>query len=224
MFERLIKLIGSDNLELIDSKRILLIGVGGVGGYALEALIRNGFNHITLIDYDTIDESNLNRQIITDSKNIGNIKVNEAYKRAKLIRPDIQISTQNIKLTDDNLLTILDSGYDYIIDACDDINIKYKLIYYSMKMDFKLIESMGTAKKIDPTKLSITTLDKTINDPIARILRSMVRKNKINKKIYVVSSSEVPMKMQEKGTCSLVPSVAGILLVSYVFNDIINKF
>lgn len=223
MFDRLIKLIGEDKLKEIDSKRILLIGVGGVGSSALEALVRNGFNHITVVDYDTVDITNLNRQLITNSSNIGNLKVNEAYKRAKLIRPDINISTQNIKITSDNLLTLIDSGYDYIIDACDDINVKYELIYYSMKMDYKLIESMGTAKKIDPSKLSITTLDKTYNDPLARKLRYMVRKNHINTKVKVVSSSEIPKKINDKGTCSLVPNYAGILLVSYILNDILNK-
>lgn len=223
MFDRLIKLIGSDKLEEIDSKRILLIGVGGVGSSALEALVRNGFNHITVVDYDVVDITNLNRQLITDSSNIGELKVNAAYKRAKLIRKDIIISTQNIKVTSDNLLTLIDSGYDYIIDACDDIKVKYELIYYSMKMNFKLIESMGTAKKIDPSKLSITTLDKTYNDPLARKLRSMVRKNHINMKVNVISSSEVPKKIPDKGTCSLVPNYAGILLVSYIMNDILNK-
>lgn len=223
MFDRLIKLIGSDKLEEIDSKRILLIGVGGVGSSALEALVRNGFNHITVVDYDVVDITNLNRQLITDSSNIGELKVNAAYKRAKLIRKDIIISTQNIKVTSDNLLTLIDSGYDYIIDACDDIKVKYELIYYSMKMNFKLIESMGTAKKIDPSKLSITTLDKTYNDPLARKLRSMIRKNHINMKVNVISSSEVPKKIPDKGTCSLVPNYAGILLVSYIMNDILNK-
>lgn len=223
MFDRLIKLIGSDKLEEIDSKRILLIGVGGVGSSALEALVRNGFNHITVVDYDVVDITNLNRQLITDSSNIGELKVNAAYKRAKLIRKDIIISTQNIRVTSDNLLTLIDSGYDYIIDACDDIKVKYELIYYSMKMNFKLIESMGTAKKIDPSKLSITTLDKTYNDPLARKLRSMVRKNHINMKVNVISSSEVPKKIPDKGTCSLVPNYAGILLVSYIMNDILNK-
>lgn len=223
MFDRLIKLIGSDKLEEIDSKRILLIGVGGVGSSALEALVRNGFNHITVVDYDVVDITNLNRQLITDSSNIGELKVNAAYKRAKLIRKDIIISTQNIRVTSDNLLTLIDSGYDYIIDACDDIKVKYELIYYSMKMNFKLIESMGTAKKIDPSKLSITTLDKTYNDPLARKLRSMIRKNHINMKVNVISSSEVPKKIPDKGTCSLVPNYAGILLVSYIMNDILNK-
>ena len=223
MYDRIIKLIGEDKLELIKSKHILLIGVGGVGSAALETLVRNGFQNIQIIDYDKVEESNLNRQIITDTSNIGELKVNAAYKRMKLINPDINISCQAIKLTEDNLVTILDSGFDYVIDACDDINIKYELIRLSCKMDFKLIESMGTAKKIDPTKLSITYLDKTTYDPIAKILRKKLRDNKINKRVVVVSSTENIRECDGLGTLSLVPNTAGILLVSYIINDILKE-
>ena len=223
MFDRLIKLIGKNNFNKIQNTRILLIGVGGVGSATLETLVRNGFTKIQIIDYDTIDITNLNRQLITDSSNINEIKVNEAYKRAKLINPDIEMSCQNIKISLDNIVTILDSGFDYVIDACDDMNIKFELIKLSFKMDYKLIESMGTAKKLNPSKLSITTLDKTEYDPIAKLLRKKCRENRIDaKKVKVVSSNEVPLDIKEKATSSIVPNTAGILLASYIINDIIN--
>ena len=222
MFDRLIKLIGEDNFNIIQNTKILLIGVGGVGSSALESLVRNGFINITIIDYDVIDESNLNRQIITDSSNIGNIKVEEAGKRAKLINPSINIKSINEKLTVNNIYQYI-KEYDYIIDACDDLDVKFKLIELSQNNDFKLIESMGTAKKMDPSKLSITTLEKTEYDPIARILRKKCRDNRINSnKIIVVSSQEKPHDVKEKATSSLVPNTAGILLVSYIINDITN--
>ena len=223
MFERLIALIGEDKLKEIKEKKILLIGVGGVGSYALEALIRNGFSKITIVDYDKIDISNLNRQIITNSKNIGEYKVNEAKKRALLINPDAEIEIFNQRLDKENLLAILDHDFDYIIDACDTLEVKFALIENSLHYKYKLISSMGTAKKFDPTKLEITTLDKTFNDPIARILRSKVKHAHINKKVHVVSSTEVPKEMDVLGTANLVPSVAGLLCVSYIFNDIIKK-
>lgn len=223
MFERLIALIGEDKLKEIKEKKILLIGVGGVGSYALEALIRNGFSKITIVDYDKIDISNLNRQIITNSKNIGEYKVNEAKKRALLINPDAEIEIFNQRLDKENLLAILDNDFDYIIDACDTLEVKFALIENSLHHKYKLISSMGTAKKFDPTKLEITTLDKTFNDPIARILRSKVKHAHINKKVHVVSSTEVPKEMDVLGTANLVPSVAGLLCVSYIFNDIIKK-
>ena len=222
MFERLIQLIGEEKYNEIKNTKVLLIGVGGVGSYALEALVRNGFHNITIIDYDAIDISNLNRQLITNSTNIGHSKVIEGLLRAKQINPNILIDGIEKRLTIDNLTQILDMNYDYIIDACDDINIKFELIKKSLKYNYKLISSMGTAKKLDATKLSITTLDKTNNDPLARILRKKVKDAKINKKIHVVSSTEVPLDIKELGTANLVPSVAGLLCVSYIINDILK--
>lgn len=223
MFERLIELIGEDKFKEIQSKKILLVGVGGVGSYALEALVRNGFTNITIIDYDTVSLSNLNRQLITNSHNIGNSKVIEGLLRAKAINPNISIDGIEKRLTIDNLPLILDMNYDYIIDACDDVSIKFELIQKSLKYNYKLISSMGTAKKLDPTKLEITTLDKTNNDPLARILRKKVKDAKINKKIHVVSSTEVPLNNDTLGTANLVPSVAGLLCVSFIVNDIIKQ-
>lgn len=223
MFERLIGLIGEEKLKEIERKKILLIGVGGVGSYALEALIRNGFFDITIVDFDIIDLSNLNRQLMTDSTNIGKYKVDEAKKRALLINPNINIQTINEKLNKENLRNLLNQNFDYIIDACDTLDVKFALMENSIHYSYKLISSMGTAKKIDPTKLEITTLDKTNNDPIARLLRNKVRKAHINKKIYVVSSTEVPKQINMLRTANLVPSVAGLLCVSFIFNDIIKN-
>lgn len=223
MFERLIGLIGEEKLKEIERKKILLIGVGGVGSYTLEALIRNGFYDITIVDFDTIDLSNLNRQLITDSTNIGKYKVDEAKKRALLINPNINIQAINEKLNKENIRNLLNQNFDYIIDACDTLDVKFALMENSLHYSYKLISSMGTAKKTDPTKLEITTLDKTNNDPIARLLRNKVRKAHINKKIYVVSSTEVPKQINMLGTANLVPSVAGLLCVSFIFNDIIKN-
>ena len=223
MFERLIGLIGEEKLKEIERKKVLLIGVGGVGSYALEALIRNGFFDITIVDFDIIDLSNFNRQLITDSTNIGKYKVDEAKKRALLINPNIKIQTINEKLNKENLRNLLNQNFDYIIDACDTLDVKFALMENSIHYSYKLISSMGTAKKIDPTKLEITTLDKTNNDPIARLLRNKVRKAHVNKKIYVVSSTEVPKQINMLGTANLVPSVAGLLCVSFIFNDIIKN-
>jgi len=223
MFDRLIKLIGEDNFNKIQNKNILLIGVGGVGSATLETLVRNGFINITIIDFDIVDITNINRQLITNSSNVGNKKIDEAIKRAKLINPLCNIKGLDIKLDEDNITNYI-NNYDYIIDACDTMSVKFKLIELSMSNNFKLIESMGTAKKLDPSKLSITTLDKTEYDPIAKILRKKCRDNKINaKKIHVVSSIEKPLDIQEKATSSMVPNTAGILLASYVINDIINN-
>lgn len=223
MFERTIKLYGEEVFQKIQKAKVLLIGIGGVGTYALEALVRNGFTNITIVDYDTIDITNLNRQLITNTNNIGHSKVIEGILRAKSINPDILIDGQETKLTRDNIDVLLSVSYDYIIDACDTIDVKFALMEKSLHYPYKLISSMGTAKKIDPTKLTITTLDKTNNDPLARILRKKVKDAKINKKIPVVSSTEVPINIDCLASSNLVPSVAGILLVSYIINDIIKS-
>lgn len=223
MFDRLIKLIGIDKFNSIQSKNILLIGVGGVGSYALESLVRNGFTNITVIDFDIVDITNLNRQLITNTSNIGNKKCEEAVLRAKLINNNVLINGLGIKVDDSNIDDILSNNYDYVIDACDDINVKFLLIEKSLKYNYKLISSMGTANKNDPTLLSITTLDKTNYDPLAKILRKKVKDSHINKKIYVVSSTEKPADIQFLGSNNLVPSVAGLLLVSYIYNDILKE-
>ena len=190
---------------------------------ALETLVRNGFINITSIDYDSIDKSNLNRQITTNSNNIGHSKVIEDILRAKCINPDILIDGIEKRLKTDNINEILNLGYDYIIDACDSIDIKFALIENSLHYQYKLITCLGTAKKKDPTKLSITTLDKTCYDPLAKILRKKVRDANINKKLYVVSSDEVPIKCDTLASLSMVPNTAGILCVSYIIDDIINE-
>ena len=183
MFDRLIALIDESNYNKIKQPKILLVGVGGVGSYALETLVRNGFTNITIIDYDKIDITNLNRQLITNNQNIGHSKVIAGILRSKSINPDILIDGIENKLTETNIEEILALNFDYVIDACDDINIKFLLMLKKEQYKYQLISSMGTAKKLDPTKLKITTLDKTTNDPLARILRKKVKDAKIKYKI-----------------------------------------
>ena len=222
MFDRIINLIGNEKFNLLQNKKVLIVGIGGVGGYALETLVRSGIKYIDIVDSDKIDITNLNRQIITTNENIGNIKVEEAKKRALSINSEININTYNIFLNSENIKEILSNNYDYIIDACDTVSTKIELIRESINRNIKFISCMGTAKKIDPTKLSITTLDKTNYDPLARILRKKIKELKINKKINVVSSIEKPIDINELGTLLMVPATAGILCAKYVIDDIIK--
>lgn len=224
MFERIINLIGKDNFNKIQNKKILIVGCGGVGGYALETLVRSGINYIDIIDFDKIDISNLNRQIITNKSNINKLKVEESKKRALLINSNMNINIYPIFLDKNNINGILSNNYDYIIDACDSVDTKLELIKQSINKTFKLISCMGTAKKIDPTKLCITTLDKTNYDPLAKVMRKRVKDLKINlKKIKVVSSTEQPINCKSLGSFMMVPATAGILCAKYVIEDIINN-
>lgn len=221
MFERFISLIGKDKFKKVEKVNVLVVGLGGVGGYAFEALIRSGIKNITIIDGDKIEESNLNRQIITSNKNIGIFKTEAAKIRALEINDNLNIKTINEKLTTSNIQNILKDKYDYIIDACDDIEIKLELIKHSNK--YKLISSMGTANKVNPAAFEITTIDKTSNDPIARILRKKVKELKYKRKFKVVCSKETPVPNKNLGTNSYIPGIAGLLCASYVINDITKK-
>jgi tRNA A37 threonylcarbamoyladenosine dehydratase len=220
MFERLITLVGEDNLKKLQKVNILLVGVGGVGGYVFEALIRSGIQNITIIDGDVIEKSNLNRQIITNQNNIGLPKVEVAKKRGLEINPNLNIDAKYLFINEDNFNKILDKKYDYVVDACDDLNVKLLLIKNADK--YKLIASMGTANKFNPSLFTITDLNKTSGDPIAKILRKKVKDLKIKTKFKVVSSPESPAKKGVLGTNSFIPGISGLLCASYVINDIIN--
>jgi len=221
MFTRVRALIGDETLEKIQQKKILLVGVGGVGGYTLEALVRSGFKNITIIDGDVIQESNLNRQIITTRDNIGYKKVLEAKKRVLLINEDVNIEVRDIFLRQDNFLEVVRNEYDYIIDACDTVSIKVMLIRMCTKLSKKLISCTGTANKVSPQLLEVVSLGNTTGDPLARVLRNILKKERKCLKTMVVSSKEVPLKQKELGTLCPVPMAAGSLLVSYILNDIL---
>ena len=223
MFERLISLVGKDKFSRLQSVNVLIVGIGGVGGYALEALVRSGIQNISIIDGDSVELSNLNRQIISSNENIGTEKVEAAKERILKINAEAKIITFNTNLDESNIDEILANKYDYIIDACDTVSTKLLLIVKSLKNKYKLISSMGTANKFNPSLFSITELSKTNNDPIARILRKKVKELKINKKIIVVSSTETPAINNELGTNSYIPGIAGLLCASYVINDITKK-
>ena len=223
MFERMIPLIGEDYLNKIKNTKILLVGIGGVGGFTLETLIRSGFSNITIVDGDVIDESNLNRQILTNEKNIGKPKVQEAYNRYISINHKINLKLIDVMLTKDNFNRFINEDYDYIIDACDDLDIKLELIRYAQNKQIKIISALGTGKKLDSSYLEITTLDKTENDPLAKKLRKMVRDENLDLKIPVVFSKENALDTGNMiGSCIFVPAVAGIKLANYVFLDIIK--
>jgi tRNA threonylcarbamoyladenosine dehydratase len=222
MFDRIEKLIGKENIKKIISKKILLVGVGGVGGTTLETLVRSGIENITIIDNDTFEESNLNRQILANVNVLNNKKVKVGASRSLLINPDIKIIAKDIFLNKDNINKI--GKFDYIIDACDTTETKVELIKYALSNNIKIISSMGMGNRLDPTKVIITTLSKTSNDPLAKKVKEELKKAQINNEINVVSSTETPIKSKNIITSMMpVPSVAGIYLAYYVINDIIKS-
>ena len=225
MFERTLKLIEKNTLEEIQKKKILLVGVGGVGGYALEALVRIGFQSITLIDTDTIEETNLNRQIISTKENIGCSKVEEAKNRALTINPNVKITAKELFLKEENIEDIFNIHYDYILDACDTITTKFLLIKKALEQQSKIITCLGTGNRLNPGEITITTLNKTFNDPLAKAMRKILKENHISLNTPVIWSKELPIKtqMREPGSIILVPASAGLNMVYFILNDILKE-
>lgn len=223
MFERNIQLIGKENLSKIQSKVVCIVGLGGVGGYAVEGLVRSGIKKFILVDYDTIDISNLNRQIITNRNNISQYKTDEAEKRIIEINPECEVIKLTIKLSKENIEELFNYSFDYLIDACDTIVIKEELIKRCLEKNIKFISSMGTGNKLNPTELEIVDIRNTSYDPIAKKIRKYLKDNHIYDKVMVVCSKEQGKKF--KGSIPsmiFVPATSGILCANYIIKDIIK--
>lgn len=224
MFDREIKLIGTELFKKIQSKTVMVIGVGGVGGYAVEGLVRGGISNIIVVDYDKVDITNLNRQIISLQDNVGQLKTDVIKNRIMAINPNCNVTIVNQKVELDNIETLFEQKIDYIVDACDTIKVKERLITLAVTKKIKLISCMGTGNKLKPELLAITEIRKTSYDPIAKRIRKFVVNNNIKEKVMVVSSTEQPKKVANAvGTISYVPAIAGMLCASYVINDIIKE-
>lgn len=224
MFDRLEKLIGQDNINKLHNKTIAIIGLGGVGGYTLETLIRNGIENIILVDNDTIDITNKNRQIIALDSTIDKYKVDAFESRIKDINKNVNIIKLNIFLNEENKKELFKYNIDYLIDTCDTVSTKIMLIRECLNRNIKFISSMGTGNKFDPTKLKITELKKTSYDPLAKVIRHELNRLNINEKVIVLSSMEEPIKTKNRTpySYSAVPNIAGILIADYIIKDIVN--
>lgn len=221
MFERTINLIGTDNFNKISNLNILLVGLGGVGSFVFESLIRAGVNNLTIVDYDVVTLSNINRQLVANINTIGRKKIDVAIEHAKEINNKININALDIKITSENINN-LKSDYDFIVDACDLIDAKISLIKFAKEHNIKIISSMGMGNRLKPQNIKISSLNKTINDPLAKKLRNILRKENINLNIPVVFSEELPIKKDAINSLVTVPSIAGIYITSYIINSVIT--
>ena len=224
-FERLTKVIGEDKFLELNNKCVLILGVGGVGGYVAEALARSGIGKLILVDFDTVDETNINRQIIALESTIGLKKVDVLEKRIKEINGGCEVIKIDEFINMDNYLDLFNYDIDYFIDACDTMTVKKVVLKECVKRKIKFISSMGTGNKLDPSKLEIVDIRKTVNDPLAKVMRKFVKDEKINSKVMVLSSSELPIKTGERtpGSTAFVPASAGLLIASYVVRQFIEK-
>lgn len=224
-FSRLVKVIGEDDFSILNKSKVLVLGCGGVGGYVVEALARSGIGTLVIVDFDNIDESNINRQIIALDSTVGLKKVDVLEKRIKDINRDCNVIKIDKFITVDNLDELFNCDIDFFVDACDTTSVKKEIIKKCLNKKVKFISCMGTGNKLDPSKLEIIDIRKTSNDPLARMIRKYVKDEKINEKVMVLCSSEVPVKTGDRtpGSTAFVPPAAGLMIASYVVKKLLKR-
>jgi tRNA threonylcarbamoyladenosine dehydratase len=219
--ERTALLIGENGIEILMRSRVAVFGIGGVGGYAVEALARSGIGILDLIDKDAVDETNLNRQIIALHSTIGMDKVDVMASRIRQINPDIVVNPHKMFYLPDNAASFDLTGYDYIVDAIDNVTAKIELACRAKEAGIPLISSMGTGNKLDAAGFKITDISQTSGCPLAKVLRKELKAKGIEH-LKVVSSNAIPLKNRPPGSISFVPPVAGLLMAGEVVRDILK--
>ena len=217
MNERLIPLFKEEGIKKLQNATVAVVGVGGVGGICAITLARSGVGNIIIQDFDIVEESNINRQIVANYNTIGLSKVDVLYNQIKEINPNCNVIKLNSFFDKDNL-SLFSYNIDYVIDAIDSFDSKCFLIENCINRNIKFISSMGAAKKIDPSKVEITKLQKTSYDPLAKKLRNKFKNNNF----YVVSSTE-NSKCEELGSYMGVVSTFGIYAAHHVITQIVGE-
>ncbi len=230
IYSRTENLIGNENLNRLKNSRIAIFGLGGVGGYAFESLLRSGVGSFDLFDNDTINITNINRQILATTDTIGKYKTEAAIERAATINKDVAINAYNVFYNSENADDFDFSKYDYIIDAIDTVSSKIELVLRAQNAGVPIISSMGTGNKLEPSLLEVTDIYKTSVCPLARVMRLELKKRGV-KKLKCVYSKELPIKPNFQETengkhipasCAFVPAAAGLIIAAEVVNDIIK--
>lgn len=226
-------LLGSSAMEKLAKAHVAIFGIGGVGSFAAEAIARSGVGEITMVDFDTIDISNVNRQIPALLSTVGRSKVEVMAERIKEIDPDIVLHVLNEKYMPENSEKFFqDTKFDFVIDAIDIITAKIFLIQTCKEKGIPIISSMGMGNKIDPTRITITKLSKTHTDPLAKVMRKELKERKVFE-LDVVFSDEKPKKPEQSisssgkrelpASCAFVPSVAGLMAASFVVRRLVEE-
>lgn len=223
-FSRTESLIKSESLIRLKSSRVAVFGVGGVGGYVAEALARSGIGFIDLIDNDKIALSNINRQIIALHSTLGQYKVDVARERLLDINPELEVRTYKTFFSPESSAEFDFKIYDYVVDAIDSVVGKIELVLKSQKENVPIISSMGTGNKLDPTMFEVSDIYKTTTCPLARVMRTELKKRGV-KHLKVVYSKELPIKKDSQripSSIAFVPSVAGLIIAGEVIRDLIK--
>lgn len=215
-------LVGESKFERLSKSKVAVFGVGGVGSFAVEALVRAGIGSLDIFDADRIDVTNINRQLIANVNNIGAKKVEAVRERVLSINPNAVVNSNYVKVDASNIDNYDFNSYDYIVDAIDMVSSKLLIIEKAKKLGKKIISSMGTGNKIDPSKLQLDDIYNTSVCPLARIMRKELKARGIES-LRVVYSKEKPLyipKDKINASISFVPSVAGLLMASEVVRDL----
>ncbi len=246
-FSRTELLIGKEGIEKLQKAKVAIFGIGGVGSFVVEGLVRAGVGNFILVDDDKICLTNLNRQIIATRKTIGKYKVDVMKERILEINPNANVETYQEFYMPNSENKILDKTIDYVVDSIDTVTAKIELVMNCNELEIPIISSMGTGNKLDPSRFEITDIYKTSICPLAKVMRKELRKREI-KKLKVIYSKEEPIKPDETlecscktncicppgtkrkcaernqvpGSISFVPSVAGLMIAGEVIKDIIN--
>ncbi len=234
--QRIELLIQKEGLNALKNSTVMIVGVGGVGSYAAEALARSQVGHLILVDKDVVEPSNLNRQMQATLQNLGKSKLEAMKERIHSYNPDCSVETIET-FFDQSCAFILDQKIDVVIDAIDTLTCKMDLIQACAWRKIPCISSLGMANRLDPTKVEVTTLDKTSGDPLAKALRQMAKKRNYTRKIHVVFSSETPIKqntvVNADGTTRkdrippasmvFVPAASGLACASWAMKQILNQ-
>lgn len=235
IFSRTQMLLGENAMEKLKKARTAVFGIGGVGGYAAEALVRCGVGSIDLIDNDRVAPSNINRQIYALQSNIGQMKTEAAAQRIHLINPDVNVTVHNMFFMPENSSELDFSQFDYVVDAIDTVTGKIEIIMCADRAKVPVISSMGTGNKLDPTAFEIADIYKTSVCPLARVMRRELKARGV-KHLKVLYSKEEPIKPKNggeqsgsegrrsvPGSVSFVPSVAGLIIAGEVIKDLIGE-
>jgi len=219
-FSRTAQLLGNENVENLFDKHVIVFGVGGVGGYVVEALARSGIGKISIVDNDVVNESNINRQIIALHSTVGMQKVEVLKNRILDINPECQVFVYNQFFLPENSKDFDFSIYDYVVDAVDTVTAKLEIIKKSKELNVPVISSMGTGNKLNPMGFKVSDISKTKVCPLARVMRNELKKRGISKVKCVYSEENPVIQTQTPASVAFVPPVAGLLIASEVVKDL----
>ncbi len=216
-------LIGENGLDLLEKANVAVIGVGGVGGYVVTMLARCGVGNLTIVDFDTVDETNINRQIVANSKTVGQVKVEVLKEMLLNINPKIKIDAVQKRISKDNLCDIISSKFDYVVDCIDSVTDKVELICFCKQNGINIVSAMGAGNRIEIPNFQVVDIYKTCNDGLAKVMRKKLRERAVES-LDVVTSTQLPIKhsQSEVGSIAYQPAMCGMVVSAFVVNKLLK--